>query len=93
MNQPAPEPAPEREPFAFRPQDFGSAGPSVEGAVFLAVGAASMCWDETPKGIFDSTRAKEIGDALVEFIRANTVAKPAQSAKHNPDAYLVKETR
>jgi hypothetical protein len=32
--------------------------------LFQAIGAASMCWLETPKGEFDSSRAKEIGDDL-----------------------------
>lgn len=36
--------------------------------VFEALGSASMCWSETPKGIFDSTKAAEIGDALMEII-------------------------
>lgn len=30
-----------------------------------ALGAASMCWSETPKGVFDSTRAAAIADALL----------------------------
>lgn len=32
--------------------------------IFQALGEASMCWSETPKGVFDSTRAKEIGEKL-----------------------------
>lgn len=54
------------EKFEFQREEDGSL--SLESAVFQALGAASMCWDETPKGVFDSTRAKEIGDSLVEFI-------------------------
>jgi hypothetical protein len=93
MTEPVPEPA-AREPFAFRPQDFGSAGPSLEGAVFLALGAASVCWENPGgAGAFDATRAEEIGHALLSFIRENTLPAPAQSTKHNPDAYLVKENR
>jgi hypothetical protein len=37
----------------------------LEELIFTALGEASMCWTETPHGIFDSTRAKEIGDKLV----------------------------
>lgn len=39
--------------------------------VFQALGAASMCW-ETPEGagVFDSTRAKAIGDEVVARLRA-----------------------
>lgn len=36
--------------------------------IFEALGSASMCWSETPKGVFESTRAKEIGDKLVALI-------------------------
>lgn len=38
--------------------------------VFESLGAASMCWSETPKGEFDSSKAREIGDALMNEIRA-----------------------
>lgn len=41
---------------------------AIEHRVFSALGAASVCWGETPKGIFDSTQAKKIGDELVDFI-------------------------
>lgn len=35
-------------------------------AVFQAIGAASVCWEHLEgTGIFDSTRAKAIGDALL----------------------------
>ena len=36
--------------------------------VFMAIGEASMCWSEVPSGIFESTRAKKIGDKLMEGI-------------------------
>lgn len=40
---------------------------SRQDAVFQALGAASMCWEYPEKaGIFESDRAKEIGDALLE---------------------------
>ena len=38
--------------------------------VFSAIGEASVCWSEIPKGIFDSTRAKKIGDDLIKFIES-----------------------
>lgn len=43
--------------------------PTIETAVFQALGAASTCWD-TPEGagVFHSERAKEIGEALLAFI-------------------------
>ena len=41
---------------------------TLENKVFEALGEVSMCWSETPKGVFDSTKAKEIGDRLMEEI-------------------------
>jgi hypothetical protein len=35
--------------------------------VGIAIGEASMCWSETPKGIFNSTRASAIVDRIVKF--------------------------
>lgn len=48
---------------------------TLQNAVFQALGAASVCW-ETPEGagVFQSDRAKAIGDALVEFIRSQASA-------------------
>jgi hypothetical protein len=41
----------------------------VEHAVFTALGAASACWEDLGgAGVFDSTRAKAIGDALVAWL-------------------------
>lgn len=36
--------------------------------VYESIGEASMCWTETPKGVFDSDRAKNIGDRLMNEI-------------------------
>lgn len=54
--------------FEFSVKDDGSL--SLDSAVFQALGAASTCWDSLRQaGVFDSTRAKAIGDRLLEFIR------------------------
>lgn len=37
----------------------------IKQAVYEAIGAASMCWSETPKGVFDSTKANKIGEDLI----------------------------
>lgn len=37
-------------------------------AVYQALGAASMCWSGPPQGVFDSSRAKVIGEKLLAFI-------------------------
>ncbi len=34
----------------------------------ISIGEASMCWSETPSGVFDSTRAKEISDKLIAAV-------------------------
>lgn len=45
----------------------------LESAVFQALGAASVCWESMEgTGIFQSDRAKEIGEALLEVIRAQS---------------------
>lgn len=43
--------------------------PNLEEMVFQALGEASMCWSEIPKGVFDSDHAKEIGERLVADIK------------------------
>ena len=54
--------------FHFSPEHDGSV--PLETAVFQALGAASVCWDPWDgKGVFMSERAKEIGDALVAYVR------------------------
>lgn len=40
--------------------------PTAQAAVFRALGAASTCWEDmSGTGVFDSTRAKEIGEDLL----------------------------
>ncbi len=42
---------------------------TVQGAVFQAIGAASACWGNLAgAGVFDSTRAKAIGEALIAVL-------------------------
>jgi len=38
-------------------------------AVFMALGMASMCWDPTPVGVFESGKAAAIGEALMTAIQ------------------------
>jgi len=43
---------------------------SLEEAVFTSLGAASTCWENlSGAGVFESTRAKAIGEALMNKIR------------------------
>mgnify|MGYP000361382005 CR=1 FL=1 len=40
----------------------------IRSAVMQTIGAASMCWTETPGGVFDAEQAIAIGDRLISFI-------------------------
>lgn len=59
--------------------NFGDEGPNLAGAVFQALGFASMCWKPTPTGVFQPDGAKEAGDALVEFIEQRDNKKLAEA--------------
>ena len=48
--------------------------------IFESLGAASMCWSETPKGIFEVTRCKQIGDDLVSALETEEAANTSTSA-------------
>jgi hypothetical protein len=41
----------------------------LEDIVFQGLGEASMCWSETPKGVFDSVNAKRIGEEIMQAIK------------------------
>ena len=36
--------------------------------IYTALGEASMAWKPIPKGVFDTRKAREIGDKLMEEI-------------------------
>lgn len=44
----------------------------IERIVYEAIGAASMCWDPTPTGVFEATKAKSVAEKLVGQINAMT---------------------
>ena len=57
--------------------NFDTEADSIEQAVFLALGAASTCWESMEgTGEFQSDRAKAIGQDLVQYIRMNTLPMP-----------------
>ena len=39
--------------------------------VFEGIGEALMCWSETPKGVFESTKAEEVGNKILAVIAKN----------------------
>ncbi len=52
--------------FKFSPEQDGTL--PLRTAVTQAIGAASVCWDGVPHGVFLPDRAMEIVDALMEFL-------------------------
>ena len=49
---------------------LGFTDEDAETAIFTALGAASVCWENlSGAGEFDSTRCSEIGKELVEHLR------------------------
>jgi hypothetical protein len=43
----------------------------IEDAVYLAIGAASTCWENPGEaGIFDEARAKQIGNELIAYFKS-----------------------
>ena len=47
----------------------------LEEKIYTAIGQASMCWSETPKGVFDEALANKIAKDLVEYINRNISAR------------------
>lgn len=41
---------------------------TISSVIYQAVGAASVCWETPPTGVFESERAKAIGDDALERI-------------------------
>ena len=41
----------------------------IEQRIYEIIGEASMCWSETQKGIFDSTKAKELAEEIMTHIK------------------------
>lgn len=56
--------------------EFDERDADINSFVFQALGAASMCWNPRPsEQVFDSTTAKEIGDALLVKINEYVKSK------------------
>jgi len=45
--------------------------------VFEALGEASMCWSEIPQGVFESTRANEIGNRIMKAFDEYSLPSPS----------------
>lgn len=59
---------------------------TIDSVLFQAMGAASMCWSVPPKGIFDSTTARQIGDEAIERINELTSDRDGYWGR-NPDTH------
>ena len=53
-------------------------GDTLVSGIFETLGAASMCWTETPTGIFRSEDARELGLNLADSIVAALAALPEE---------------
>ena len=59
--------------------------------IYQSIGAASMCWDQTPKGIFESDRAKLIGEDLEAAIESELETLCAMLGKIKEHLLIAKE--
>lgn len=62
---------------------------SLESVLFTAIGQASMCWSEIPKGVFDSEQAVSIGHNTVRQIEQMI----DQILEQNNNKTVVEETK
>lgn len=51
------------------PFEFLGDEPTVEQLVYQALGAASVCWEGVPHGVFLSERCKQIGEELIKELK------------------------
>jgi len=58
--------------------------------VFQAIGEASMCWSETPKGIFESSRAEKIGEELLSDIKQEILGKLPEKKERTKENIMLK---
>lgn len=62
----------------------------LEKLVYQALGEASMCWSQVPKGIFQSNKAVEIGEKLIKAIQALSQSENKPITKEEIE-YRIKE--
>lgn len=48
--------------------------------IFQALGEVSMSWDPVPSGIFDSSKASDIGDRLMDMLKKQIAVVDAARA-------------
>lgn len=53
--------------------------------VYINLGRASMCWSDIPSGVFDSTRAAELGKEIIEAVERYIGEDKEEQKKHIVD--------
>lgn len=53
------------------PRDHIREAPNLKSAIYTAMGAASMCWKESPTGEFDEKSARAVAEALYDWVQDN----------------------
>mgnify|MGYP003435996493 FL=1 len=56
--------------------------------VFEALGEVSMCWSETPQGVFESTRANEIGNRIMKAFDEYSLSSPSLPSDEEIEVYV-----
>lgn len=68
---------------------MGRAFGDLKAAIMIAMGEVTMCWSETPRGEFDSVRAVEIAEELVQKITDSYNLVPiGEMPKIDPDTAI-----
>ena len=63
------------DPWQPQPDSDGNLTP--EGAIFQALGTASVCWTLPPDSQFDSGQAEAVGDGLIAYLREHPLSGAA----------------
>lgn len=74
--------------------NFGEEEPNIEGAVYQALGAASLCWEDmSATGIFQSDEATQIAQGLLRFIAYREASTRAELEGVQAGVRRLKELR
>lgn len=63
--------------------------------VFMALGKVSMCWSETPHGVFNDREARKIGDGLMIAIEeyVNAACKRDRAMQHLTHGHIIRDAQ
>lgn len=53
--------------------------PNLKTAVYVAMDAASTCWEGIPTGTFDDAQAAQIANDLIDWIREHHISLPEEN--------------